>query len=50
MTLAFEVTVSSVEELSPNFRRITFGGYCLRDFGVSRRHPGPADQTDDPFA
>lgn len=35
MTLAFEVTVSSVEELSPNFRRITFGGYCLRDFGVN---------------
>lgn len=35
MTLAFEVTVSSVEELSPNFRRITFGGYCLRDFGVT---------------
>ncbi|MGK3958873.1 siderophore-interacting protein [Arthrobacter sp. R4] len=35
MTLAFEVTVSSVEELGPNFRRITFGGYCLRDFGVN---------------
>lgn len=35
MTLAFEVTVSSVLELSPNFRRITFGGYSLRDFGVS---------------
>ena len=35
MTLAFEVTVSSVEVLSPNFRRITFGGYCLRDFGVN---------------
>lgn len=34
MTLAFEVTVSSVQELSPNFRRITFGGYSLRDFGV----------------
>ena len=34
MTLDFEVTVSSVEELSPNFRRITFGGYSLRDFGV----------------
>lgn len=34
MTLAFEVTVSSVRELSPNFRRITFGGYSLRDFGV----------------
>ncbi|MGK3650526.1 siderophore-interacting protein [Pseudarthrobacter enclensis] len=34
MTLAFDVTVSSVQELSPNFRRITFGGYCLRDFGV----------------
>ncbi|MDE8670450.1 siderophore-interacting protein [Pseudarthrobacter sp. H3Y2-7] len=35
MTLAFEVTVSSVQELSPTFRRITFGGYSLRDFGVS---------------
>lgn len=34
MTLAFEVTVTSVQELSPNFRRITFGGYSLRDFGV----------------
>jgi NADPH-dependent ferric siderophore reductase len=34
MTLAFEVTVSSVQEMSPNFRRITFGGYSLRDFGV----------------
>jgi len=34
MTLAFEVTVSSVQELTPNFRRITFGGYSLRDFGV----------------
>jgi iron complex transport system ATP-binding protein len=34
MTLAFEVSVSSVQELSPNFRRITFGGYSLRDFGV----------------
>jgi iron complex transport system ATP-binding protein len=34
MTLAFEVTVSSVQELSPSFRRITFGGYSLRDFGV----------------
>ena len=34
MTLAFDVTVTSVRELSPNFRRITFGGYSLRDFGV----------------
>ncbi|TLM84314.1 siderophore-interacting protein [Pseudarthrobacter sp. NamE5] len=34
MTLAFDVTVSSVQQLSPNFRRITFGGYSLRDFGV----------------
>ena len=34
MTLAFEVTVSAVQELSPNFRRVTFGGYSLRDFGV----------------
>lgn len=35
MTLAFDVTVTAVQELSPNFRRITFGGYCLRDFGVA---------------
>ena len=34
MTLAFEVTVTAVRELSPNFRRITFGGYPLREFGV----------------
>ena len=34
MTLAFEVTVAAVQELSPNFRRVTFGGYSLRDFGV----------------
>ncbi|MFP5311564.1 MAG: siderophore-interacting protein [Actinomycetes bacterium] len=34
MSLAFEVTVSSVRQLSPTFRRITFGGYSLRDFGV----------------
>ncbi|WP_423182635.1 siderophore-interacting protein [Arthrobacter sp. NyZ413] len=35
MTLAFDVTVSAVQDLTPNFRRITFGGYCLRGFGVS---------------
>jgi NADPH-dependent ferric siderophore reductase len=35
MTLAFDVTVSAVQELSPNFRRITFGGYSLRNFGVA---------------
>ncbi|WP_284764333.1 siderophore-interacting protein [Arthrobacter sp. efr-133-R2A-63] len=35
MTLAFDVTVTAVEDLGPNFRRITFGGYCLRRFGVS---------------
>ncbi|MDP9988539.1 NADPH-dependent ferric siderophore reductase [Arthrobacter oryzae] len=34
MSLAFEVTVSAVRQLSPTFRRITFGGYSLRDFGV----------------
>lgn len=34
MSLAFEVTVSSVRQLSPTFRRVTFGGYSLRDFGV----------------
>jgi iron complex transport system ATP-binding protein len=40
MTLAFDVTVSAVQALSPNFRRITFGGYSLRDFGV---HGGTLD-------
>ncbi|WP_324643459.1 siderophore-interacting protein [Pseudarthrobacter sp. LT1] len=34
MSLAFEVAVSAVQQLSPTFRRITFGGYSLRDFGV----------------
>ena len=34
MSLAFDVSVTSVRDLSPNFRRITFGGYSLRDFGV----------------
>jgi iron complex transport system ATP-binding protein len=50
MTLAFDVTVTAVQELSPNFRRITFGGYSLRDFGVARRHPGPQRQAHDPVA
>ncbi|WP_277527880.1 siderophore-interacting protein [Arthrobacter sp. ES3-54] len=40
MTLAFDVTVAAVQQLSPNFRRITFGGYSLRDFGV---HGGTLD-------
>ncbi|MBO1268269.1 siderophore-interacting protein [Arthrobacter cavernae] len=35
MTLAFHVTVTAVQDLGPNIRRITFGGYSLRDFGVS---------------
>ncbi|OFI38897.1 NADPH-dependent ferric siderophore reductase [Arthrobacter sp. SW1] len=35
MVLAFDVTVTAVQEIGPNFRRITFGGYSLRDFGVS---------------
>lgn len=34
MTLAFEVQVTAVQRLSPNFRRITFGGYSLRRFGI----------------
>lgn len=34
MTRAFDVRVTAVEQLSPNFRRITFGGYSLRHFGV----------------
>ena len=48
MTMAFDVRVTAVEQLSPNFRRITFGGYSLRHFGVHGRHPGPADQAHDP--
>ncbi|MGO3311054.1 MAG: siderophore-interacting protein, partial [Brevibacterium aurantiacum] len=35
---AFEATVISIEDLSPVFRRITFGGEGLRDFGCSG-HP-----------
>jgi iron complex transport system ATP-binding protein len=34
MTLTFAVQVTAVQQLSPNFRRITFGGYSLRSFGV----------------
>ena len=34
MSLAFEVAVSAVRQVSPTFRRITFGGYSLREFGV----------------
>lgn len=35
---AFEATVIGIEDLSPVFRRITFGGEGLRDFGCSS-HP-----------
>ncbi len=34
MTLAFEVQVTAVQQLGPNFRRITLGGHSLRNFGV----------------
>ena len=34
MTMAFEVQVTAVQQLTPTYRRITFGGYSLRDFGV----------------
>ncbi|MET3919587.1 NADPH-dependent ferric siderophore reductase [Arthrobacter sp. UYEF20] len=34
MTLAFDVQVTAVQQLTPTFRRITFGGYSLRGFGV----------------
>lgn len=37
--MAFDVEVRSVQRLSTNFQRITFGGECLRSFGVQ----GPAD-------
>jgi NADPH-dependent ferric siderophore reductase len=30
---AFEATVLAVEDLSPSFRRVTFGGAGLQDFG-----------------
>lgn len=35
---AFEATVIGIEDLSPVFRRVTFGGEGLRDFGCSG-HP-----------
>jgi iron complex transport system ATP-binding protein len=34
MTMAFEVQVTAVQQLTPTYRRITFGGYSLRGFGV----------------
>lgn len=32
--LAFDVVVRRVERIGANFQRVTFGGACLRDFGV----------------
>lgn len=32
--MAFDVVVTRVERISANFQRITFGGECLRSFGV----------------
>lgn len=37
MTLAFEVQVTAVRQLGPNFRRITLGGRSLQNFGVNGR-------------
>ncbi|MFZ3451839.1 siderophore-interacting protein [Arthrobacter sp. 7Tela_A1] len=37
--MAFDVEVRAVQRISANFQRITFGGECLREFGVQ----GPAD-------
>jgi iron complex transport system ATP-binding protein len=34
VTMAFEVQVTAVQQLTPTYRRITFGGYSLRGFGV----------------
>lgn len=34
MAIAFAVQVTAVQDLGANFRRITFGGYSLRQFGV----------------
>ena len=35
---AFEATVISIDDLSPVFRRVTLGGFGLKDFGISG-HP-----------
>jgi iron complex transport system ATP-binding protein len=35
MVLAFDVVVTAVQDLTANFRRITFGGACLESFGVA---------------
>ncbi|WP_043441565.1 siderophore-interacting protein [Arthrobacter sp. L77] len=35
MVLAFDVVVTAVQDLTPTFRRITFGGACLTGFGVA---------------
>jgi len=34
MAIAFPVQVTAVQDLGANYRRITFGGYSLRQFGV----------------
>ncbi|MFJ3957205.1 siderophore-interacting protein [Arthrobacter sp. NPDC090010] len=34
MAIAFPVQVTAVREVGANYRRITFGGYSLRQFGV----------------
>lgn len=34
MTMAFDLRVTALRQLSPNFLRVTFGGYALRNFGV----------------
>src|SRR5699024_1012415 len=36
---AFEATVLAVEALSPSFRRVTFGGAGLQDFGPGAHPP-----------
>ncbi|HSN37504.1 MAG TPA: siderophore-interacting protein [Arthrobacter sp.] len=35
MTLAFNVQVTAVQQLGPNFRRVTLGGRSLQNFGVN---------------
>ncbi len=35
MVLAFDVVVTRVQDLTATFRRISFGGSCLRAFGVA---------------
>lgn len=57
-TFAFDATVVAIEDLSPSFRRITFGGPGMQEFGIpfhpqDQRFkliiPAPGEATGDRF-